>query len=379
MGSVMYEQLEHDLLPKSSLDEMARTCFVNNLKRVVDSTADTGLRRLFEARVAESVGGLDASRERITAAMEDDEVVEEYQRLSSAFRRGAQELLWDATTDQVERQIDNLKRVAQEAIEEPIGTLELDPSLPAPEYTNAVDIHLMPTGYNEVLGPDDITAGAIYDRGAYVYLAGELGPLSDEFGRAVSHRYLPEQLPDFKPERILEMGCGMGASTLPWREAFPDAEIHAIDAGAGMLRYAHARAEALGKSVHFSQQNAEHTNFDDESFDLVVSHILMHETSTAALRNIYSESYRLLRPGGLMIHSEIPQYQHSDGLSAYLMDWETHNNNEPFWTAQHLANLQQVAVDAGFDSNAVSEVIAKTKPLNADSFPWSLGLIVGKK
>ena len=30
-----------------------------------------------------------------------------------------------------------------------------------------------------------------------------------------------------------------------------------------MLRYGHARAESMGVPIHFSQQDAEHTNFED--------------------------------------------------------------------------------------------------------------------
>ena len=90
--------------------------------------------------------------------------------------------------------------------------------------------------------------------------------------------------------------------------AFPDAHIHAIDIAAPFVRYGHARAESLGVGIHFSQQNAEQTDFEDESFDLIVSHILLHETSAKALRNILRECHRLLRPDGLMVHAEIPQY-----------------------------------------------------------------------
>ena len=78
-------------------------------------------------------------------------------------------------------------------------------------------------------------------------------------------------------------------------EAYPEAEVYGIDVAAPMLRYAHARAEALGRRVHFSQQNAESTNFRDESFDLIVSHILLHETSAKAVRNIMRECHRLLQ------------------------------------------------------------------------------------
>ena len=66
--------------------------------------------------------------------------------------------------------------------------------------------------------------------------------------------------------------------------SYPNAEVHAIDIGAPLLRYAHARAEALGKKVHFSQQNAEHTHFPDGSFDLIVSHIFPHEIPPFAIR-----------------------------------------------------------------------------------------------
>ncbi|WP_457825662.1 methyltransferase domain-containing protein, partial [Staphylococcus aureus] len=62
--------------------------------------------------------------------------------------------------------------------------------------------------------------------------------------------------PEFAPRRILDMGCAVGHSTLPYCDAWPEAEVHAIDVGAPVLRYAHARAESLGKTVHFSQQNA---------------------------------------------------------------------------------------------------------------------------
>ena len=67
--------------------------------------------------------------------------------------------------------------------------------------------------------------------------------------------------PDVK-RRILDMGAAIGNSTLVYCDAFPDAEIHAIDIGAPLLRYGYARATALGRSVHFSQQNAERTDFE---------------------------------------------------------------------------------------------------------------------
>ena len=54
----------------------------------------------------------------------------------------------------------------------------------------------------------------------------------------------------------------------------------------------------MGAAIHFSQQNAEKTDFADGSFDLIVSHIFLHETSRTAVDNILAECRRLLKPGG---------------------------------------------------------------------------------
>lgn len=101
------------------------------------------------------------------------------------------------------------------------------------------------------------------------------------------------------------MGCTVGHSTLPYKEYYPDAEVWGIDAGAPVIRYAHARAQAFGLDVNFAQMNAEKTNFVDGHFDLVVSHILLHETSGKAMPNIFNECNRVLAPGGIMIHAAL--------------------------------------------------------------------------
>ena len=183
-----------------------------------------------------------------------------------------------------------------------------------------------------------------------------LGALNDDMGQSVV-AYLQHCQPDFRPARILDMGCTVGHSTLPYADAYPAAELCAIDVGAPVLRYAHARAEALGKAVHFSQQNAEITSFADASFDLIVSHILLHETSSRALRNIVRESYRLLAPGGLMIHQEVPQYHGLDPYQAFVLDWDTYNNNEPFWGTLRDSDLTAIAREAGFAKERVLETM----------------------
>jgi ubiquinone/menaquinone biosynthesis C-methylase UbiE len=158
-----------------------------------------------------------------------------------------------------------------------------------------------------------------------------------------------ENFPDLKPKRILDLGCTVGHSTLSYVDEFPDAEVYAIDVGAPVLRYAHARAVSLGKTVHFSQQNAEATSFPDGYFDLIVSHILVHETSHVAIRKIMKEAHRLLSPGGVIIHGETPPYRTLDPFDAFMLDWDTRNNNEPYWGASHEIEPAAIAAETGFD------------------------------
>ena len=126
------------------------------------------------------------------------------------------------------------------------------------------------------------------------------------------------------------MPAAPGAASVPYAEAYGRAEVHGIDIGGGMLRYAHARAEALGMAVHFSQQNCGEMRFEDASFDLVVSHNLFHEISGATASATFRECHRVLRPCGVMMHLDIPvQIHRLDLVDRFIALWQTRNNAEP--------------------------------------------------
>jgi SAM-dependent methyltransferase len=256
----------------------------------------------------------------------------------------------------IERQLPDLVDQSKE-VQDTKGTLRLDAALKIPKYHTAVDIHCQPGAYHSEFVADDVSAGALYDRAVYVYAMGRMGPFNEDMG-ASQVAYIKANFPGFSPKRILDLGCAVGHSTLPYVDAYPEAEVHAVDVAAPMLRYAHARAQSLGKKVHFSQQNAECMDFEDGSFDLIVSHILLHETSAKALKNILSECFRLLAPDGLMAHSETPPYKNMDEYDAFMLDWDTYNNNEPFWGYTHELDLDRAVAEAGFDATNNFEALA---------------------
>ena len=262
----------HAMLPVLVHDERARQDFVSTLRRHLTGRIVPGNAKVYEARVAprlrRELGREPADRHEVRRAMESDP----YYQFWSAMQRRSQELLWESVVEPVERdaaamqsRAQALRNSTQRGSSQATGSLTLDPTLVVPRYHTAVDIHLQPGGYHTDFGADDLSAGAIYDRGIQIYSAGSTGPLNDAMGRMMVQFYR-EQSPHTAPTHILDMGCAVGNSTLPWATAFPSARVDAIDVAAPQLRYAHARAQTMGVAVHFSQQNAERTSFPDASF-----------------------------------------------------------------------------------------------------------------
>ena len=344
--SVSYkEQKPHAVLPQTNHDELSRQHFVRSFKEHIVDALHPGLKLAYEKRGKPKFVAQHrrepATIQEVGEAMKPDQ---HYQAWSSLLRT-SQEMMWSSTQIPVERAIN--ERAASASGQELLGNLTLDPALKIPSYHTAVDIHCQPGGYHTEYVENDVAQGAIYDRAVYIYAMGQMGLCNADMGDSTV-AWLKQSHPDFNPSRILDMGCSVGHSTLPYSNAYPEAEMHAIDVAAPMLRYAHARASSMGSAVHFSQQNAECTEFETESFDLVVSHILLHETSSAAIKNVISECYRLLKPGGWMLHVETPPYEGMEPFDTFIFDWDSENNNEPFWRKSHQLDLEALAKDAGF-------------------------------
>jgi len=346
--------LPHAMSARPDADEQSRLDFAVAFKHLLRGPLKSAIPRIFEERAkldwAAKHGRAPETWREVGDALTDDLTY----RWWSALSRAQQEYYVDVTSTVCERQLPDLigryKAIAGNARH---GTLTLDPDVTIPPYQSGVDIHCVPGSYFLERTEDDVWAGARSDLGSFVFIMGRNGPLCDDKGQA-GVAFLKERFPDFSPKTILDMGCTVGMSTLPYVDAYPDVEVHAIDLSAPSLRFAHARAESLGKAVHFRQANAEHTPYEDESFDLVVSHIMLHEVSATALDAILVECHRLLKPGGIMLHVEVP-VRRKDPLDQFLWNWDATNNNEPFWSTLAEMDLRAPAVRAGFDAGSVFE------------------------
>jgi SAM-dependent methyltransferase len=343
-----FQQASHPILPHTTHDEAARQEFAKSFKGFIQAQLLPGLAPVFETRVSRAFerdhGRPPQDRRDIRAGMVGDLYFQHY----AAANRIAQELLWESVNGSVDRQLPELIEKARALSASTSAQLVIPEGFEPPRYVTALDIHCMPGGYCSEVTEDDVSVGALYDRGVYLYAMGYTGPDNDDMGRSVVN-YLKRKMPDFKPRRILDMGCTVGHSTLPYKELFPDAEVWGIDVGGPVVRYAHARAAGMGREVNFAQMNAEETTFPDGHFDLVVSHILLHETSGKAMPKIFAEAYRVLAPGGLMIHADLPPFDLMDPFTQFILDNETWYNNEPFWGAMRDMDQFALAERAGFD------------------------------
>jgi len=335
----------YDFLPRGSHDEEARESFCRVLAVKLAADIRPPLRHLYEQTVEPELisehGRAPTFREIAKAMRQKTDT-----RLWYRLRTDNQDRMYAVSGKMIERQAESLREKADTASGQ-CGSLSLDPDLAMPPYLTTLDIHRKPGGYHGEYIRDDVSAGAQYDRTIAVHNMGSQGINNDDPARSIAH-WIKANYPDLKPKRILDLGCTIGNNTLPYKEAFPDAQVIGVDVSAPCLRYAHARASALGVDVDFVQANAESLTYEDGSFDLIVSRILLHETSTSALPNIITECHRLLRPGGVMLHCDAPQFDALTPYQASLRDWDATCNNEPFMLHVYALSLSDLYADCGF-------------------------------
>ncbi len=109
--------------------------------------------------------------------------------------------------------------------------------------------------------------------------------------------------------RVLEVGAGTGAN-FPFYKDHAEGII-ATEPDPYMLERARRRAEGVGLSIDLRQAPAEELPFDDDSFDTVVSTLVMC-TVGDPLRAL-SEVRRVLKPSGQLRMYEHVHYDHAFG------------------------------------------------------------------
>ena len=91
-------------------------------------------------------------------------------------------------------------------------------------------------------------------------------------------------------------------------------EATCTDISPGMLATLEANAQRLGLDVETAACDAAELPFEDESFDLVLGHAVLHHLP--ALERSFAEFARVLRPGGTLFFAGEPSRQ-GDRIAAW--------------------------------------------------------------
>ena len=351
LDSEMSKQ-KHSMQPKPSHDESVRQDFVTDLRAYLTDEIYSLITPYYEKKIEPDFIQANERKPEDKSEVKSLMLKDRGYQSWSLLQRLSQQMMFTSVIDTVERNLDTM--IDDLENHQSIGSLDIDESLDIPKYLTAYDIHQQPGGYHSENIEKDISAGAVYDISLPIYSRNAMGEENDLLAQAII-RYIDDHLKTFQPLDIMDMGCGIGNSTLPFSKKYPDSKVIGVDVALPCLRYAHARANALGIEAHFSQQNVEKTSYDPESFDLVTSTLLLHETSHDAVPKIIQECFRLLKPGGWMIHLDVYPFhkKEEDPLYDFLKDWEVINNNENFSGALRNMNMRKIIEDAGFSSETV--------------------------
>ena len=97
----------------------------------------------------------------------------------------------------------------------------------------------------------------------------------------------------------LELGAGTGFFSLNLKQAGILDEVHVTDLSPGMVEAAKANAESLGFRVQGRVADAERIPYDDNTFDVVVGHAVIHHIPD--VEAAFREVLRVLKPGGRFV------------------------------------------------------------------------------
>ncbi len=162
-----------------------------------------------------------------------------------------------------------------------------------------------------------------------------------------------------EPLRVLDIGTGPGYYALILAKRGFD--VTAVDYSEGMLEAARRNAGEYADSIAFARMDAHRLDFDDNSFDAIVTRNLTWNLEDPA--KAYADWYRVLRPGGRMLNYDANWY-------AYLFDEKKRKEYEQ----DRLNTVQKGIPDHGYyEDGKIMEEISKSLPLGRLSRPqWDM-------
>lgn len=126
--------------------------------------------------------------------------------------------------------------------------------------------------------------------------------IAEKFGHEIAEKLT---LRGFEGGRILDVGCGFGATAIVLAQSLPRSEVVGVDLSDPLLELAIQEAQAAGldERVTFEKADVQQIPYDGDSFDALINLQMLHivEDPVAML----DEMERVLAPDGVLFMADI--------------------------------------------------------------------------
>jgi ubiquinone/menaquinone biosynthesis C-methylase UbiE len=156
-------------------------------------------------------------------------------------------------------------------------------------------------------------------------------------------------------EQVLDVGCGTGTLAIEVQRRVGSAgRVVGIDPGKEQIARARAKAARRHMPIEFQVGVIEQLAFPDQTFDVVLSTLMMHHLPASLKRQGLAEIARVLKPGGRLVIADFTRKRDRAGLAAHF-----HAGGSS------LHELAALVADAGFAQVDMEEM----RPPRFSAFP----------
>jgi ubiquinone/menaquinone biosynthesis C-methylase UbiE len=165
-------------------------------------------------------------------------------------------------------------------------------------------------------------------------------------------------------EHVLDVGCGTGTLAIAVaRRVGRAGRVVGIDPGVRQIARARAKAARRKEPIEFQIGVIEQLPFPDQTFDAVLSSLMMHHLPSPLKRQGLAEIVRVLKPGGRLVIADFLPRQGRTGRAARF-----HAGGSS------LEDLAALVRDAGFEGLETDEI----RPPRFSAFPGA-GIVRAQK
>ncbi|GGM73659.1 hypothetical protein GCM10011609_06810 [Lentzea pudingi] len=129
-------------------------------------------------------------------------------------------------------------------------------------------------------------------------------------GLGAVHREMIEAAGLSAGHRVLDVGCGTGNLLRTTGKRYGGVELFGVDPDLKMLARAERKMRRAGLRATLDRGFAQELAFPDASFDRVFSSLMLHHLDGPSKGEMLAEVRRVLKPGGLLVLSDIAHHGH---------------------------------------------------------------------